>query len=196
MRPASDGWYPARKGRYERPAMPVLVDSSAPWPGVPLSPRPPAIPGEPYTAPAGRGIPRFAGKDGCGRCPVCNRTILLRQDGTLVRHKLDAEPCAGSGERPGDSPVLASWLPLRSGLSPHGLRHGHQTWLDEIGIRYVLQSERMGHEVPGMRGATPTSGHACAPSSGTPYKGCGRRRSMSGLGSRNVLRSLFSTGFW
>jgi hypothetical protein len=24
--------------------------------------------------------------------------------------------------------------------------------LDDVGIRYVLQSERMGHEVPGMRG--------------------------------------------
>ncbi len=45
-----------------------------------------------------------------------------------------------------------SWLPLRRGLTPHGLRHGHQTWLDDLGVRYVLQSERMGHEVPGMRG--------------------------------------------
>ena len=47
---------------------------------------------------------------------------------------------------------VASWLPLRAGLTPHGLRHGHQTWLDDLGVRYVLQSERMGHEVPGMRG--------------------------------------------
>jgi integrase len=47
---------------------------------------------------------------------------------------------------------VASWLPLRPGLTPHGLRHGHQTWLDDLGVRYVLQSERMGHEVPGMRG--------------------------------------------
>jgi integrase len=47
---------------------------------------------------------------------------------------------------------VASWLALRTGLTPHGLRHGHQAWLDEIGVRYVLQSERMGHEVPGMRG--------------------------------------------
>ncbi len=37
------------------------------------------------------------------------------------------------------------------GLWP-GLRYGHQTWLDDLGVRYVLQSERMGHEVPGMRG--------------------------------------------
>ncbi len=47
---------------------------------------------------------------------------------------------------------VASWLPLRTGLTPYGLRHGHQTWMDDMGVRYVLQSERMGHEVPGMRG--------------------------------------------
>ena len=70
VRPAADGWYPQRQGRYGRPAAPVLVDSSAPWPGVPLSPWPPAIPGEPYTPPVGRGIPRLAGKDGSGRCPA------------------------------------------------------------------------------------------------------------------------------
>lgn len=46
----------------------------------------------------------------------------------------------------------ATWLPVLRGLTPHGLRHGHQTWMDEAGISYVLQSERMGHEVPGMRG--------------------------------------------
>ena len=54
--------------------------------------------------------------------------------------------------KPADPVPLACWLPLRPGLTPHGLRHGHQTWLDDLGIRYVLQSERMGHEVPGMRG--------------------------------------------
>jgi len=55
---------------------------------------------------------------------------------------------------------VASWLPLRPGLALHGLRHGHETWLDDLGVRYLLQSERMGHEVPGMRGiyshVTPT----------------------------------------
>ena len=152
MRPAADGWYPQRNGRYGRSAAPVLVDASAPWPGVPLSPWPPAIPGEPYTPPVGRGIPRLAGKDGSGRCPVCNQTISLRRDGTLIRHKIGAERCTGSEEPPGEGISLASWLPLRPGLTPHGLRHGHQTWLDDLGIRYILQSERMGHEVPGMRG--------------------------------------------
>lgn len=152
VRPAADGWRPKREGRYGRPASPVLVDSSAPWPGALLSPWPPAIPGEPYAPPVGRGIPRLAGKEGSGRCPGCNRSIQLRQDGTLIRHKIGTERCVGSGQAPGESVSIASWLPLRPGLTPHGLRHGHQTWLDEIGVRYVLQSERMGHEVPGMRG--------------------------------------------
>jgi integrase len=151
VRPAADGWYPKREV-YGHQAAPVLVDSSAAFPGVPLSPWPPATPGEPYVPPVGRGIPRFTSKDGFGRCPACTRTIQLRQDGTLIRHKIGAERCPGSGMVPAEPASLASWLPLRPGLTPHGLRHGHQTWLDELGVRYVLQSERMGHEVPGMRG--------------------------------------------
>jgi hypothetical protein len=47
---------------------------------------------------------------------------------------------------------LASWRPILTGLTPHGLRHGYQTWMDEVGTSYVLQSMQMGHEVPGMRG--------------------------------------------
>lgn len=111
MRPACDGWYPGHAGSRPRPAMPVLVDASASWPGRPLPPRPPATPGEPYEPPRGRGIIRLT-----------------------------------------DDMAPASWLPVLADLTPHGLRHGHQTWMDEAGISYVLQSERMGHEVPGMRG--------------------------------------------
>jgi len=152
IRPAADGWYPERKGPHPRPAMPVLVDMSAPWPGVPLPPWPPALPGEPYAPPTGRGVPRLAGKEGSGRCPACGLTILLRRDGTVVKHKRNGAQCAGTGGWPAGPVPVASWLGLRTGLTAHGLRHGHQTWLDEIGVRYVLQSERMGHEVPGMRG--------------------------------------------
>lgn len=47
---------------------------------------------------------------------------------------------------------MACWLPVLKDLTPHGLRHGHQTWMDEVNTSYVLQSERMGHEVSGMRG--------------------------------------------
>src|SRR5262249_56280110 len=38
------------------------------------------------------------------------------------------------------------------GVSPQGRRHGHQTWLDDLGVQEMLKSERMGHEVPGMAG--------------------------------------------
>jgi integrase len=47
---------------------------------------------------------------------------------------------------------VASWLPILTGLTPHGLRHGLQTWMDEDGIPDVLKAERMGHEMPGMHG--------------------------------------------
>ena len=96
--------------------------------------------------------PRLAGKEGSGRCPACGLTIQLRRDGAIVSHKTKGAQCAGTGEKPAEPVPVASWLPLRTGLTPHGLRHGHQTWLDDMGVRYVLQSERMGHEVPGMRG--------------------------------------------
>jgi hypothetical protein len=152
VRPAADGRYPGRQGRYARQPSPVLVDVSGLWPGTPLPPWPPALPGVFFTPPAGRGIPRLAGKEGSGRCPVCNRTILLRRDRLIISHKTGDVHCPGSGQEAAQPVPVASWLPLRAGLTPHGLRHGHQTWLDDLGVRYVVQSERMGHEVPGMRG--------------------------------------------
>jgi hypothetical protein len=60
--------------------------------------------------------------------------------------------CPGSGQEPAEDVTLASWLPVLHGLTPHGLRHGHQTWMDEDGIPEVLKTERMGHEIPGMHG--------------------------------------------
>ncbi len=48
--------------------------------------------------------------------------------------------------------ALACWLPVKSGLTPHGLRHSHKTWMAEDGIPEILAEQRLGHEVPGMRG--------------------------------------------
>jgi len=44
------------------------------------------------------------------------------------------EPPAGRGRQRinADIPV-ASWLAVLPGLTPHRLRHGHQTWMDEVG---------------------------------------------------------------
>jgi integrase len=57
----------------------------------------------------------------------------------------------GRARIPEDMP-LASWLPVLTDLTAHGLRHGHQTWMDDNAIPYVLQSQRMGHDIPGIRG--------------------------------------------
>ena len=52
---------------------------------------------------------------------------------------------------PEDIP-LACWLPIQPGLTPHGLRHSHKTWMAEDGIPEILAEQRLGHQVPGMRG--------------------------------------------
>jgi hypothetical protein len=87
---------------------------------------------------------------------------------------------------------VASWLPLRSGLTPHGLRHGHQTWLDDLGIRYVLQAERMGHEVPGMRGiySHVTDGMRAELRSGLQELWEVSLRERASLGSRSAVAVL------
>ena len=53
-----------------------------------------------------RGIPRLAGKNGSGRGPSCQHTMLVRQNGRLVSHKTCGQHCTGSGEKPAD-PNLA-----------------------------------------------------------------------------------------
>ncbi|MGW4300370.1 LacI family DNA-binding transcriptional regulator [Streptomyces sp. NPDC004646] len=40
----------------------------------------------------------------------------------------------------------ACWLPIKDRLTRHGLRHGHRTLLEELGVPKVLIDERMGHE--------------------------------------------------
>jgi hypothetical protein len=151
VRPAADGWYPKRGEPHARPAMPVLADMAAPLPGRPLPPWPAAVAGEGFAPPRGRGVRRLSADGKHGRCPACGRSGLLRLDGALVRHKAAGGVCPGTGRQPREA-ALASWLPVRRGLSPHGLRHGHQTWLDDLGVQEMLKSERMGHEVPGMAG--------------------------------------------
>ncbi len=149
FRPAADGSYPVRG---QRPAMPVLVDAAAPLPGRPVPPWPPAVSGQEFQPPAGRGVVRLVNDAATGRCAVCGRAWPRRLDGCVIAHKAGAGRCEGSGQPPAADLSVASWLPVLTGLTPHGLRHGHQTWMDEDRIADVLKSERMGHEVPGMRG--------------------------------------------
>ncbi len=51
-----------------------------------------------------------------------------------------------------DDTPLACWLPIKPGLTVHGLRHSHKTWMAEDGIPEILAEQRLGHQVPGMRG--------------------------------------------
>lgn len=46
----------------------------------------------------------------------------------------------------------ACWMPVLPAGTPHSLRHGHRTWLIEARVEEVLQHERFGHELAGMRG--------------------------------------------
>ncbi len=128
------------------------MDAAATFPGRPVPPWPLAAPGEAFQPPAGRGVARLVSDAATGRCAVCGRALPRRLDRNVIEHKAGAERCEGSGQLPAADLALASWLPVLTGLTPHGLRHGHQTWMDEDRIADVLKSERMGHEVPGMRG--------------------------------------------
>jgi hypothetical protein len=108
--------------------------------------------GETFILPTGRGVTRFVSDPRTGRCQTCRRAYPRRLDGVVIAHKADGGPCPGSGQGPGEDLAVASWLPVSRGLTPHGLRHGLKTWMDEDQIADVLKSERLGHEEPGMRG--------------------------------------------
>ncbi|GAA4382925.1 tyrosine-type recombinase/integrase [Actinomadura verrucosospora] len=81
---------------------------------------------------------RTPGRCACpGRAPVCGgrgQYLFLSSEGSHHRRSRSV------------------WLPLIEGLTPHGLRHSHKTWMLEDAIPEVLQAERLGHTVPGIRG--------------------------------------------
>ncbi len=61
----------------------------------------------------------------------------------------------------------ACWVPVATGLTPHGLRHTFKTLMEELGTPGKLMDELMGHEDGPCRRATPTSPRPCAGSSST-----------------------------
>ena len=152
MRPATDGRSLPRGGKNPRPASPVLVDAGGTFPGRPVPPWPLARAGETFTPPSGRGYTRYLSDEHVGRCQICSRAWARRQAGTLISDLARRERCPGAGQQPAPDVVLASWRQVLPGLTPHGLRHGLQTWMDEDGLPEVLKTERMGHELPGMHG--------------------------------------------
>lgn len=62
-------------------------------------------------------------------------------------------PPSGRGWHPiPEDAHFASWLPVKAGIVPHGMRHGLNTWMEEDRIPRIMQRERMGHQEPGMGG--------------------------------------------
>jgi hypothetical protein len=87
----------------------------------------------------------------------------------------DYAPPRGHGITPIPKEVpLTCWLPIRPGLTPHGLRHSHKTWMAEDGIPEILAGQRLGHDVPGMRGLYATPPPACATTSKPPSSSDGK----------------------
>ena len=148
FRPACDGRHPPAN---HSPGRLVVVDATA-WPGIPVASWPPAVPGRAIRSSVRQGHPPAGQHGETGRCPSCGYTVRLRLDGRIIAHKTAADHCPGSGEPPADDVPLACWLPVKDGLTPHGLRHSHKTWMAEDGIPEILAEQRLGHQVPGMRG--------------------------------------------
>ncbi|MGH3272904.1 MAG: tyrosine-type recombinase/integrase [Streptosporangiaceae bacterium] len=106
--------------------------------------------------PAVDGRHRPAGKDRHGRIVIADTT---QWPGVPAAAWPPAEPEVpftlprGKGIRKfSDDTPLSCWLVIRPGLTPHGLRHSHKTWMTEDGIPEIVQALRLGHTVPGMRG--------------------------------------------
>ncbi|GHE33031.1 hypothetical protein GCM10017673_39920 [Streptosporangium violaceochromogenes] len=128
MRPAADGVYPARTGARAQPARPVLADVA--------SYTPPAAGGRSRAQP---GRPAYPGRPTYWSWPYA-----VAGEGFVAPQGRGRPNWAAWPEE--ERPHLVSWLPVRPGLTVHGLRHGHQTWLDDGGIKEALKKDRMGHE--------------------------------------------------
>jgi integrase len=80
--------------------------------------------------------------------------------GTDTSAAIGYTPPRGRGIQaiPKDIPLVC-WLPIQPGLTTHGLRHSHKTWMAEDGIPEILAEQRLGHQVPGMRGLYAHASH-------------------------------------
>jgi hypothetical protein len=115
----------------------------------------------------------FLGPDG-GRCRCSNFPCGHLAVGQARRCRI--HPPRGRGIQPiHEGAPLACWLPVKFGLTPHGLRHSHKTWMAEDGTPEILAEQRLGHE--GARHARPVRprlGPDARPTSSTLWWPAGR----------------------
>ena len=156
LRPAADGRY-VRRGDDEESAargLPVLADGLAHWVGEPLTPWPVPVPGEPYEPPRPRRLRRTG-----QRWPVnsaSSRDALIAYAisqgmSPEVARDMTREALLDRYVRAPEH-GLVCWVPIRPGLTAHGCRHGHQTWLQDHRVNPVYSTYRMGHLDTSMTG--------------------------------------------
>ncbi|MBP2704481.1 hypothetical protein JOL79_11710 [Microbispora sp. RL4-1S] len=145
FRPAADGWYPEEGGKAARPAMPVLADVTASWPGVPLVGAVPAA-GEPYEVASGmrRRPVKLPVNSRSSRADLVAYAVAQGMPGEEAR-LLGRDQLLDRYVRPAAPEAVAAWMPVMKDLTPHGLRHSMETWMAEDGIAEALRDERMGH---------------------------------------------------
>ncbi|MBO2462133.1 hypothetical protein [Actinomadura violacea] len=80
-------------------------------------------------------------------CPaVEGQRRVTRAGGAAEDHRGRRALAAASGLV--QDRALASWLPLKPGLTPHG----HKVWLDEERMLEILQHDRFGHSMSAIGG--------------------------------------------
>ena len=149
--PAVDGATPEDGGLQPRPQMPVLVDASSgrllrpAWPYADIEDLAAA-----YTPPRGGGRPQWDAPYVLGiacQHPDCLAAVGMgcrsASGGKVPPHSVRKREAVELGVYL----APASWTPVKRGLTPHGLRHGHQTWMAEQPalVARKIMKERMGH---------------------------------------------------
>lgn len=64
--------------------------------------------------------------------------------GKAGEESLDVFLVVVGGGRGAHGRADARWVPITEGVAPHGLRHSHQTFMEEFGTPPVLADERYG----------------------------------------------------
>jgi hypothetical protein len=121
----------------------VLVDISGGFPGVPLKPAWPQAAGDDWEPPRGRGWTQWDLPEVDARqvqCPSCAAPTRVACRSSTGQEAVDHRPRLEVAEAAGHATerALVSWLPIKTGLTPHGLRHSHKVWMIEDGIPEVL----------------------------------------------------------
>ncbi|MEQ4720380.1 hypothetical protein [Nonomuraea sp. B19D2] len=155
--PAADGRYAGPQGERSADGKPVLVVVDEVWPGEPVPTWPRAVPGESYERPVGRGYQPRPVVLGVNAASSKEKLVAFAVEEGLSRAVAEAltrQEILDRFVRPhrqADDGPLASWMPVKEWLTPHGMRHGHSTLLDGLGTPVRLRDDRIGHASPGMK---------------------------------------------